>query len=126
VRAHRASSKAAPRRVHADLAWLGDTLAPVISRLRVLPARSWVRFRLSEPAGVTIRLVRASRPRLARSLRVSGREGANTSRLRRRLVRALRSGRYPIKVSARDAAGNEAKRKSHGYVFAADPRPAGH
>ena len=88
----------------------GDPLAPVISRLRVLPARRLIRFRLSEPAQVTIRLTRRGAHRVARSLRVSGRTGANKIRLRRRLVRALAPGRYRIKVSARDAAGNQANR----------------
>jgi PKD repeat protein len=85
-----------------------DTLAPAISRLRVLPRRRLIRFRLSEPARVTIRVMRSSRPRLDRSIRVRARRGANTVRLPRRLVRALRPGRYRIKVSARDAAGNQA------------------
>jgi hypothetical protein len=86
----------------------GDTLAPVISRLRVASARKLIRFRLSEPARVTIRVSRAGRPRLSRSIRLSGRGGANAVRLRRRLLRALGPGRYRIKVSARDAAGNPA------------------
>jgi hypothetical protein len=86
-----------------------DTLAPVISRLRMLPARRLIRFRLSEPARVTIRLSRVSRRRLGRTIRLNGRRGANAVRLRRRLVRALGPGSYRIEVSARDAAGNQAK-----------------
>jgi PKD domain len=87
----------------------GDRLAPVISRLKVLRARRLVRFHLSEPARVTIRLTRRGAPHFARSLRVSGRTGTNKIRLRRRLLRTLAPGRYRIKVSARDAAGNQAK-----------------
>jgi hypothetical protein len=87
----------------------GDTVPPVISRLRALPLRRLIRFRLSEAARVTIRLTRASRPRLVRSIRLSGRRGANAVRLRRRLVRALGPGRHRVKVSAQDAAGNLAK-----------------
>jgi hypothetical protein len=86
-----------------------DRLAPVISRLRALPRRRLIRFRLSEGARVTIRLTRAGRPRLVRTLRLSGRSGANKVRLRRRLLRTLGPGRHRIKVSARDAAGNLAK-----------------
>jgi PKD domain len=85
-----------------------DTIAPVISRLRVAHARRLIRFRLSEHARVTVRLTRVRARRVARSIRVSGRTGANRIRLRRRLLRALAPGRYRIKVSARDAAGNQA------------------
>jgi len=86
-----------------------DGVAPIISRLRVAPARRLIRFRLSEPARVALRLTRAGTPRLLRSIRISGRQGANAVRLRRRLVRALRPGRYRIRVSARDATGNVAR-----------------
>jgi PKD domain len=86
-----------------------DTAAPVISRLRLLPTRRLIRFRLSEPARVMIRLTRSGARRDTRSIRLTGRSGANTVRLRRRLVRALGPGRVRVKVSAQDAAGNLAK-----------------
>ena len=87
----------------------GDTVPPVISRLRVLPLRRLIRFRLSEAARVTIRVTRLGSPPRFRSLRLSGRRGANAVHLRRRLVRALGPGRHRVKVSAQDAAGNLAK-----------------
>jgi PKD domain len=86
-----------------------DSLAPVISRLRVARARRLIRFRLSEPARVTIRLTRARTPRVSRAIRISGRQGANRVRLSSRLARALGPGRHRIRVSARDAAGNQAR-----------------
>jgi len=99
--------------IRADVALMATSGAVGIAHANIETSRigilSAARFRLSEPARVTIRLSRASRPRLGRSIRVNNRRGANAVRLRRRLVRALGPGRYRIKVSARDAAGNLAK-----------------
>ena len=86
-----------------------DSLAPVISRLRVARRGKAIRFRLSEPARVTLRFTRIETRRLAGRLRMSGRSGANEVRLRGRLPRALCPGPKRVKVSARDAAGNQAR-----------------
>jgi hypothetical protein len=86
-----------------------DAVAPAISRLRVLPGRRRVRFRLSEQARVTLRFASARTGKRQRLLRLQGRLGANSVRLPRR--RALRPGAYRLTVLAKDAAGNAAKPK---------------
>jgi hypothetical protein len=97
----------------------GDLLAPVISRLRVARAGRAIRFRLSEPARVTLRLTRAGTRRLAGRIRVNGRLGANEVRLRGRRLggRVLRPGRYRVAASARDAAGNQARPRTARLVL---------
>jgi uncharacterized delta-60 repeat protein len=76
-----------------------DTTAPRLTGLRIV--RRTVRFRLSEPARVRLRLRHGAR---ARVIAVNGRAGANHVRLRR-----LVTGRYRLTVTARDAAGNAAR-----------------
>jgi uncharacterized delta-60 repeat protein len=77
----------------------GDTTAPRLTGLRVV--RRAVRFRLSEPARVRLRLRHGHRSRV---IAVTGRAGANRVRLRH-----LAAGRYRLTVTARDAAGNAAR-----------------
>jgi hypothetical protein len=87
----------------------GDRLAPVISRLKAARAGKAIRFRLSEPARVTLRLKPVGTGGLIKRIRLSGRAGANLVRLPRRLAKTLRPGRYRVTASARDAAGNRAR-----------------
>ena len=77
----------------------GDTKAPALTRLRAIPKRSRIRFRLSEPAAV--RLVIRRRGALARTVTVRAVAGANTARVRLRA-----GGRYRVTAVATDAAGN--------------------
>jgi hypothetical protein len=90
-----------------------DRSAPVLSALRVGPrtaARTRVRYRVSEAATVRFvverrrgaRFVRVRRPFVRKSA-----TGANAFKLRRHVGRArLRPGRYRLRASAADAAGN--------------------
>jgi subtilisin-like proprotein convertase family protein len=99
-----------------------DRQAPVIGRISVVPAAfaighgrtargTTIRFSLSEPASVSLKIQRKTGQRFvtAGTLRHAGRAGANrvrfTGRIRRR---ALRRGRYRLIVGAIDAAGNRA------------------
>jgi PKD domain len=104
-----------------------DSVAPVISGLRVSPKRvrigtamaklssrgGQIRFRLSEPARVTLRFASARTGRRRGSLRINGRAGANTVRFAGRLSRrrTLRPGLYRLAVLATDGAGNRAATK---------------
>ena len=93
-----------------------DELAPVLRGVRVRPRvarlprrkRVRVRYRLSEPAKVTLRVQRrrAGRWRRARTLRRSGAAGRNVTRFR---TRGLRKGRHRIRLRATDAAGNRSR-----------------
>jgi plastocyanin len=82
-----------------------DRTAPAISGLRLAAARhgARVRFRLSEPATVTIRVRRRASNRLARTLRLAARSGTRTVQVK---GRGVRRGRYRFELQARDAAGN--------------------
>ena len=95
-----------------------DTLAPAIRGLKIRRAGRLVRFRLSERARVTLRVVKAGTRRTAGRVRLTARAGANRVRLRRRLarIRALGPGRYRLVVTARDGAGNRAKPRSARFV----------
>ena len=86
-----------------------DALAPVISRLRAARAGKAIRFRLSEPARVTLKLRPVGTGGVAKRIRLNGRSGANLVRLRGRLAKTLRPGRYRVTASARDAAGNRSR-----------------
>ena len=96
-----------------------DTLAPVIGGLKIARAGRLVRFRLSERAGVTLRVVRTGTRRTVGRVRFSGRAGANRLRLIRRLSldRPLRAGRYRLVVTARDAAGNRARPRTARFAL---------
>jgi hypothetical protein len=76
-----------------------DAVAPRVTRLRVAHRRA-VRFTVSEAARVTVRVTRAHRRAIV--LRRSAAAGGVTLKLRH----ALRHGRYAIRVTAVDAAGN--------------------
>jgi hypothetical protein len=82
----------------------GDRTAPRIASVKLLRRNRRVRYSLSEPARVTIRVQRRVGRRWvrARTLRQAGRAGVNRKRL------ALRRGRYRLIVSAVDSAGNRA------------------
>ena len=81
-----------------------DALAPRLTRLA---ARSWrggarLRFRLDEPAIVTVRVTRARvTVKRSRAMLLRGR--------RRMTIRHLRPGAYRLLISARDLAGNRAR-----------------
>jgi PKD domain len=105
----------------------GDAVAPVVSRLRVSPNRirigsalarlsargGQIRFRLSEPARVTLRFTLARTGKRRGSLRLNARAGLNTVRFAGRLSRrtTLPAGVYRLTVRAADAAGNRATAK---------------
>ena len=79
-----------------------DAKAPVITRVAL--RRTKVRFRLSEKAGVRIKIKR--RNGKTRTLKRNGKAGANSVRIKR-----LRPGRYRVTVTAKDAAGNRSAPK---------------
>jgi plastocyanin len=83
---------------------IADESRPALTRVRVarLRAGARVRFRLSEPASVTVRVKRGRRT--VRSRRVSARKGTHAI-----TVGGLRSGTYRVEVLARDPAGNRSR-----------------
>ena len=96
-----------------------DSAAPVISLFRATPTRRGARFRytLSESAKVTLKVQRAirgsrTRYRTIGTLTRTAASGANSARLRGRLARRVRiSGRYRVRITAADTAGNRAAPK---------------
>jgi hypothetical protein len=97
-----------------------DRTPPAVSALRLsaraidldAPRRAWsrLRFALSEPAQVIVRLFRGRAGRAARVLRLDGRAGRNSLRLRARVGRrTLRAGSYRLTLVAIDAAGNRSR-----------------
>ena len=89
---------------------------------RHLPRPVLVRFRLSEPATVTLRLERLVRGRWAHVRTLTSRRRAGRSVLRlsthfRRAGkrRALKLGRYRVRLRARDAVGNRSRRVTRGF-----------
>jgi plastocyanin len=83
---------------------VADALGPRLSRLA---ARSWrggarLRFRLDEPAVVTLRVRRAR-------LTVKRTRGMYLRGRRTLTIRHLRPGRYRLDISARDLAGNRSR-----------------
>lgn len=90
-----------------------DTAAPRASALRTFATRRGVRVRmtLSEPAKVTVRVVRRGRGVARRTFSVTE-SGAVTLRVRR----ALRRGRYAIRLTLVDAAGNRSSRSARARV----------
>jgi plastocyanin len=89
----------APRRL------AGDTVDPAVSRVRTTGARRAVRvrFTLSEPATVTIRVKRRGSRKVIKSARLQASAGTRTVTLR---SGKLRKGRYTVDIQARDAFGN--------------------
>jgi plastocyanin len=83
---------------------VADALAPRLTRLA---ARSWrggarLRFRLDEPAVVTVRIRRAR-------LTVKRARGMYLRGHRRLTIRHLRPARYRLDIAARDLAGNRSR-----------------
>jgi plastocyanin len=84
---------------------ISDTVDPRLSSLRLKALRRAVRvrFTLSEPATVTIRVKRRGARKVLKSARVQARAGTRTVTLR---SKRLRKGRYTVQIQARDAVGN--------------------
>jgi plastocyanin len=82
-----------------------DRTAPTVSKLRIKGIRrgAQVRFALSEPAAVTIRVKRGKATK--RTVRLAARAGTRTVNVR---AAGLVKGRYAVEVEARDARGNKA------------------
>lgn len=108
-----------------------DGIAPALGRVTLAPAKfavarggtavsaarrgTAVRYSLSEPATVTLRIERLvkGKRRTAGALRRTGAAGANRVRFSGRIGRrALRPGRYRLTVRATDAAGNRSAARS--------------
>ena len=83
-----------------------DTVAPSATRVRRSASRRGVtvRLTLSEPATVTLRIFRGARRIARRTFDVE------SGRVVLRLRRALKSGRYRLKLGLVDAAGNRSSR----------------
>jgi hypothetical protein len=117
-----------------------DRTPPLLSRLVVTPrfrlgarlarlsARpvpgSFLRFRLSEAARVTLRFARLRRGRYVTvpgAVALSARAGLNRVRFQGRLSRrrSLRPGRYRVTVAAVDAAGNRARARTARFTLLA-------
>jgi hypothetical protein len=101
---------------------VADLVPPVLSKLSVRPRRFRprgaggrgvvVRFTLSEPASVRVRILHRSR--VLATYRKPGAIGRNKLRLsgrigRRRHTRPLAPGGYKIRIVATDAAGNASR-----------------
>ncbi|HEX5895418.1 MAG TPA: choice-of-anchor Q domain-containing protein [Thermoleophilaceae bacterium] len=104
-----------------------DTQAPLITGFRATPTRRGPRLRytLSEAAKVTIRVQRAvpgsrTRYRTIGTLTRNGASGANRTRLSARLrKRVSRPGRYRVRITATDSAGNRSARRTARFRVAA-------
>jgi hypothetical protein len=83
-----------------------DAVKPTVRGLKTKPLRRGVRvrFRLSEPATVTVRVKRGKR--VVKSARVQAPAGARTVTLR---GKRLKKGRYKVEIGARDSAGNRSR-----------------
>jgi hypothetical protein len=111
-----------------------DRTPPVLGRVTLTPARfavarratgvtaarrgTRVRYSLSEPAAVTLRVQRLAgrRARTVGTLRRSGLAGANRVRFSGRIGRRrLAPGRYRLTVRATDAAGNRSAARSRTF-----------
>ena len=89
------------------LSALADTTRPELSRVAARGMRNRrirVRFSLSEPASVAVRVARLGGRNAIRSLAVQGHEGSNSVVVRSRRFTGGR--RYTVELRARDAAGN--------------------
>jgi plastocyanin len=82
-----------------------DTVKPTVGSLKLTAARRAVRvrFRLSEPATVTIKVKRRGSRRVLKSARLQAPAGTRTVTLR---SKKLKRGRYRVEIQARDAFGN--------------------
>jgi plastocyanin len=84
-----------------------DETRPTLSRVRAARIAHGVRvrFRVSEPARVTVRVKRGRRLVASRTVRLAG-AGSRTVKLR-----GLRAGSYRVEVLARDSADNRSRLK---------------
>ena len=82
-----------------------DTTGPRIGTPRVSVRRRRVTFKLNEAARVSAAL---RGPRTRRTLKLAGKARTNVLRLPKR----LRAGRYSLKLTATDAAGNVTRRRA--------------
>jgi hypothetical protein len=73
-------------------------------KLKALRRAVRVRFRLSEPATVTVRVKRGRK--VIKSARVQAAAGTHSLTVR---SKKLRKGRYTVQVLARDASGNRSR-----------------
>ena len=82
-----------------------DTVAPVISRVRLARNRRRVRFRLSEAAAIEVAVARRAgrRWRRVRTIERERRAGRRSVKLGRKLA----PGRYRVVVEAADGSGND-------------------
>jgi plastocyanin len=89
-----------------------DTTAPAATRTRVLASRRGVRLRftLSEPAEAIVRVLRRGRRVARRTFDL------RAGRVSVRVRRALRPGRYRIRLTLVDAAGNRSSRSLRARV----------
>ena len=85
-----------------------DETKPRVRRVRLKAKRRavQVRFRLSEPATVTLRVKRRGSRRVLESAVVQAPKGSHRVTLR---SKRLKKGRYTVEVRARDAFGNRSK-----------------
>lgn len=101
----------------------GDTTAPIVSNLRLKPTRFRARrgtrgsFALTEPARVTLTVQRRRGRRFVRagSVKLSGKPGRNTFKLRKLGRRRLASGSYRLIATAVDPAGNASRKVRVGF-----------
>jgi plastocyanin len=82
-----------------------DTIKPTVGglRLKALRRAVRVRFTLSEPASVTVRVKRRGSRKVIKSARVQAPAGTRSVTLR---SKRLKKGRYTVDIQARDAGGN--------------------
>jgi hypothetical protein len=109
-----------------------DRTAPAIGRITLKPARfttvrakargarrgTTIRYSLSEPAAVTLRVERkvGRRFKSAGTLKQAGRAGANRKAFTGRIGRkVLRAGTYRLVLTAVDAAGNRSTAKPRSF-----------
>jgi plastocyanin len=83
-----------------------DSVKPTVRGVKTKTLRGGVRvrFRLSEPATVTLRVKRGRR--VVKSARVQAPAGTRTVTLR---GKRLKKGRYKVEIEARDSAGNRSR-----------------
>ena len=100
-----------------------DMQAPLVTGFRAIPTLRGprVRYRLNEAAGVTLKIQRAgagsrTRYRTIGTLTRNGTTGVNATRLTGTLrTRAARPGRYRMRLTATDAAGNRSAPRTARY-----------
>ena len=85
-----------------------DTVKPTVAGIRTKALRRAVRvqFRLSEPATVTVSVMRRGSSKVLKAKRVQALAGTRTVTLR---SKRLKRGRYTVEIQARDAYGNRSR-----------------